>query len=64
LGGSAPLRAGGEEGCNRLQVQGRFVAAEGPAAVDFIAGKHPPITTSGSGTQLRRMPLSNAVFAF
>ena len=49
---------------NRLQVQGRFIGAERPAVVDFVAGKPLPITTSGSGTQLLKMPLSGTVFAF
>jgi len=49
---------------NRLQLQGRYIGTGDQAFAEFLAGRPLPITTSGSGTQLRRMPLSNAVFAF
>jgi hypothetical protein len=61
---SAMVAAGLPFVFDRLQVQGRFVDAQGPAAVDFVAGKPLPITTKDNGTQLRRMPLSGTVFAF
>ena len=49
---------------NRSQLQGRYIGTSDQAFAEFIAGRPLPITTSGSGTQLLKMPLSGAVFAF
>jgi hypothetical protein len=49
---------------NRSQLEGRLVGTVDQAFAAFIIGGALPITKKDSGPQLRRMPLSNGVFAF
>ncbi|MGH7087426.1 MAG: M23 family metallopeptidase, partial [Stellaceae bacterium] len=61
---SALISAGLPFVFNRLQVEGHIVGAEGRAVNALLTGKPLPITTNGSGTQLRKMPLSSTIFGF